>query len=99
MGMQRCPNCDSLLVQPGNWHELGDGNWNVELRCPECRWRDRHSYSQDEVDRYEVELERSDQQLIEDLRVISRVNMEEEADRFAAQARPRDRQHPPRGLR
>ena len=83
-GMHCCPNCDSILVQPGNWHELGDGNWNVELRCPECRWRDRHSYSQDEVDRYEVELNRGGQQLIQDFRAVSTANMEEEADRFAA---------------
>src|SRR5262245_17833574 len=84
VGMQRCPECSSILVQPVNWHEQGDGYWNVELRCPECEWWDRESYSQDEVDRYDEELDRGGQHLIEDLRALTRANMEEEADRFAA---------------
>jgi hypothetical protein len=83
-GMQCCPNCDSILVQPVRWHEQGDGHWNVELRCPECEWRGRDSYSQDEVDRYDDEIDRGDQELIGDLRALIRANMKEEADRFAA---------------
>jgi hypothetical protein len=83
-GMHACPTCDSSLVQPANWHEQGDGQWNVELRCPECEWWGRDSYSQDEVDRYDEELDRGGQELIEDLRALTRANMEEEADRFGA---------------
>ena len=82
-GMHSCPSCESVLVQPVNWHEQGDGFWNVELRCPECDWRGRDSYSQSEVDRYDEELDRGGQELIEDLRALIRANMEEEADRFA----------------
>jgi hypothetical protein len=82
-GMHACPSCSSVLVQPVNWHEQGGGNWNVELRCPECEWWGRDSYSQDEVDRYDEELDRGGQELIEDLRALTRANMEEEADRFA----------------
>ncbi len=81
--MHRCPNCDSILVQPVNWHEQGDGHWNVELRCPECEWWGSSSYSQDEVDRYDEELDRGGQELIGDLRALIRANMKEEADRFA----------------
>lgn len=83
-GIHRCPNCASILVQPVNWHEQGDGYWNVELRCPECEWWGRDSYSEDEVDRFERELDRGDQELIKDLRALVRANMKEEADRFAA---------------
>jgi hypothetical protein len=83
-GMHACPSCDSSLVQPVNWHEQGDAQWNVELRCPECEWWGRDSYSQDEVDRYDEELDRGGQELIEDLRALTRANMEEEADRFGA---------------
>jgi RNase P subunit RPR2 len=83
-GMHHCPNCDSILVQPVDWHRQGDGHWNVELRCPECEWWGRDSYSQDESDRYAVELDRGDRELIEDLRALTRANMNEEADRFAA---------------
>jgi RNase P subunit RPR2 len=83
-GMHSCPNCNSSLVQPVTWHERGDGYWNVELRCPECEWSRRDSYSQNEVDLFDSELDRGDQVLIEDLRALIRTNMKEEADRFAA---------------
>jgi hypothetical protein len=83
-GMHCCPNCDSILVQPVDWHEEDDGHWNVERRCPECEWWGRDSYSQHEVDRYEEEISRGDQALIDDLRAITRANMEEEANRLAA---------------
>ena len=63
-----CPSCSSTLVQPVNWHEQGGGSWNVELRCPECEWWGQDSYSQTEVDRYDEELDRGGQELIEDLR-------------------------------
>jgi predicted RNA-binding Zn-ribbon protein involved in translation (DUF1610 family) len=82
-GMHACPNCSSVLVQPVDWHEQGSGHWNVELRCPECEWWGQDSYSQTEVDRYDEELDRGGQELIEDLRSLTRANMEEEADHFA----------------
>ena len=82
-GMHCCPNCGSVLAQPVNWHEQGEGYWNVELRCPECEWWGRGSYSQDEVDRYMDEIDRGDQELMENLRALIRANMSEEADRFA----------------
>ena len=83
-GMHCCPNCDSILVQPANWHEQGDDHWHVELRCPECNWRCWDDYSRGEIDGYEDELDRGEQELIEDLRALIRANMKEEADRFAA---------------
>jgi hypothetical protein len=83
-GMHSCPNCDSILVQPVNWRVQGDGLWNVELRCPECEWGGRDSYSQTEVDRYDEELDRGSQELIRDLRAVIWTNRTEEADRFAA---------------
>ena len=82
-GMHACPSCNSILVQPVNWHEQGDGHWHVELRCPECEWWGRGAYSQPEVDSFDEELDRGGQELIEDLRALTRANMEDEADRFA----------------
>jgi hypothetical protein len=82
-GMHSCPSCSSVLVQPVNWHEQGDGAWNVELRCPECERWFRDTYTQSEVDTYDEELDRGGQELVEDLRSLTRANMEEEADRFA----------------
>ena len=81
--MHSCPRCSSVLVQPVTWHEQGDGYWSVELRCPECECCGRDTFSQDEVDRYDEELDRGGRELIEDLRALTRANMEEEADRFA----------------
>ncbi len=83
-GMHACPTCSSSLVQPVGWHEQGDGLWDVELRCPECDWWSRDTYSLNEVDSYDEELDRGGQELIEDLRALTRANMEEEANRFAA---------------
>jgi hypothetical protein len=82
-GMHACPTCSSILVQPVNWHEEGNGHWSVELRCPECEWWGQDNYSQTEVDHYDEELDRGGQELIEDLRALTRANMEEEADSFA----------------
>ena len=82
-GMHTCPNCSSELVQPVNWHEQGGGDWHVELRCPECEWWGKGTYPQSDVDAYDEELDRGGQELIEDLRALTRANMEEEADRFA----------------
>ena len=83
-GMHCCPNCESTLVQPVNEHGRGDGHWNVELHCPECEWWGRDSYSQDEIDRYALELDRGEQELIGDLRALTWANMREEADRLSA---------------
>ena len=83
-GMQVCPSCDSRLVQPSRWFERNDGQWYVELRCPECEWLGHGTYSQREVDRYDQELDEGSRQLLEDLRSLVRNNMEEEANRFAA---------------
>jgi hypothetical protein len=82
--MHGCPSCDSILVQPVDWHEQAGGHWNFELRCPDCEWSGRDNYSQIEVERYDEELDRGGQALLEDLRALIRANMRDEADRFAA---------------
>jgi hypothetical protein len=84
VGMHCCPICDSPLVHPTDWRGQDDGQWHVELRCPECQWRGQGIYSQSEVDLYDRELDRGGQELLEDLRALVRANMNEEADRFAA---------------
>src|SRR5262249_53535186 len=81
-GMHACPTCESVLVQPVNWFEQGEGHWHVELRCPECEWWGRGSYPQSEVDHFDEELDRGGQELLEDLRALTRSNMEDEAERF-----------------
>jgi hypothetical protein len=82
--MHVCPTCSGKLVQPVKWFEQGEGRWHVDLRCPECEWWGRNSFSQDDVDRFDEELDRGAQELVEDLRALTRANMEDEADRLAA---------------
>lgn len=81
-GMHVCPSCDSHLVQPVKWFEQGYSRWHVDLRCPECEWFGRGSFTQADVDAFDEELDRGGNLLIEDLRALTRTNMEEEADRF-----------------
>jgi hypothetical protein len=81
-GMHVCPSCSSNLVQPAQWFEQGGSQWHVELRCPECDWWGRGSFSQSEVDRFDEELDTGAQELIEDLRALTRSNMEQEIDSF-----------------
>jgi hypothetical protein len=83
VGMHVCPECESDLVQPLQWFEQGARRWHVDLRCPECEWLGRGSFSQRDVDAFDEELDRGGGQLVEDLRALTRSNMEAEADRFA----------------
>jgi hypothetical protein len=82
-GMHVCESCSSVLVQPVKWFEEGDGNWHVQLRCPECEWRGHGTFAQPVVDRFDEELDRGGHELIESLRALTRANMADEADRFA----------------
>ena len=81
-GMHVCPTCFSALVQPIEWFEQDGGRWHVDLRCPDCEWRGKGSYSQGEVDRFDEELDHGAQALIEDLRSFTQANMEEEISAF-----------------
>ena len=81
-GMHVCPSCSSKLVQPVQWFEQGGSAWQVELRCPECEWWGRDSFDQADVDRFDEELDGGAQALIEDLRTLTRANMEQEIDSF-----------------
>ncbi len=83
-GLHICPTCSSELVQPVEWFEEGGGRWQVELRCPECEWSGRDSFDQSEVDDFDEKLDAGAQALIEDLRALTRSNMEQEIESFAA---------------
>ncbi|CAN5520886.1 hypothetical protein BH20ACT15_BH20ACT15_10120 [soil metagenome] len=51
--------------------------------APERERRGRGAYSQAEVDRFDEELDRGAQELVEGLRAMTRANMEDEADTLA----------------
>jgi hypothetical protein len=83
-GMHVCPQCRSELVQPLEWFERDSDSWAVELRCPECEWRGGGVYNQDQVDRFDRHLDDGCTVVHADLKLLTRDNMEHEADTFAA---------------
>jgi hypothetical protein len=83
-GLEVCPDCASELVYPTDWHEAVSGNWELELRCPECEWSDRAEYDQGTVERYDGALNDATDQLIESLEQLTRENMEAEIERFVS---------------
>ena len=82
-GVHLCPECDSDLVQPIDWRERDRDNWAVELRCPECEWRGDGVFTQLQVDRFDRVLDAGARSLVDDLRRLTRDNMEGEVERFA----------------
>jgi hypothetical protein len=79
-----CPSCSSGLVYPVDWEEAGPDHWEVCLRCPDCEWSDRGTFSQDDVERFDEELDRGTEALVQDLRRLMHANMEDEIERFVA---------------
>jgi hypothetical protein len=78
-----CPECKSDLVYPVEWEEASSTHWEVALRCPDCEYQETGVFDQDTVDRFDEELDRGTEQLVRDLKRLTRANMEEEIDRFA----------------
>jgi hypothetical protein len=83
-GMHVCPSCEGELVQPVKWFEEGGNRWHVDLRCPDCEWLGNGIFTQNDVDAFDEELDRGASLLVEDLRALTRTNMEDEAQRLAA---------------
>jgi hypothetical protein len=79
-----CPSCESTLVHPTDWEQVGDSEWDLHLRCPNCEWHGRGVFPQAVVESLDVELDNGTQVLVRDLRQLMHANMEEEVDRFAA---------------
>ena len=79
-----CPSCDRDLVYPMDWEEASPTHWEVKLRCPNCEWTHVGTYDQDTVDIFDEELDHGTEQLVRDLKRLTRANMEEEVERFAA---------------
>jgi hypothetical protein len=77
-----CEACGSDLVYPLEWAPANERNWAVELRCPDCEWSHNGVHAQEVVDRFDIELDRGTDMLIEDLARLTRANMEDEIERF-----------------
>jgi len=81
--LHMCPECDADLVYPTQWSEVDRARWEVALRCPNCEWTHTGVFDQDTVERFDEELDRGTDNLVDDLKRLIRANMEEEIDRFA----------------
>jgi hypothetical protein len=79
-----CGSCDCQLVQPIDWAPVGHSHWQVTLRCPNCEWTGTGVFSQEDVDRYDDQLEAGCQQLRRELDNMSVANMADEVERFVA---------------
>ena len=77
-----CPDCDSGLVYPVHWIEVDRATWEVTLRCPNCEWSHTGVFEQETVERFDEELDRGTDQLVDDLKRLIYANMEEQIDRF-----------------
>lgn len=77
-----CPDCDSELVYPVDWAPASRNSWNVELRCPDCEWLGGGIYGQELVDQFDEQLDVGTEQLLADLTLLTRANMEEQVENF-----------------
>jgi hypothetical protein len=77
-----CGTCDSELVYPIDWEEVGETHWEVRLRCPNCEWTGTGIFEQDTVERFDEELDRGTEALVRDLKRMMQANMEDEIERF-----------------
>ena len=82
--LHECPECERTLVYPVEWEEASPTQWEVLLRCPNCEWTDLGIFDQTVVDRFDEELDRGTECLIEDLTRLTQANMEDEIERFTA---------------
>ena len=78
-----CCECDSRLVYPVEWSEVDRESWEVTLRCPNCEWSHTGVFDQETVERFDEELDRGTDSLVDDLKRLIHANMEDEIDRFS----------------
>ena len=82
--IELCPHCGSDRVHPLDWREVENLRWELDVRCPDCRWTGGDVYEQPEVERYDDVLLAGAGDLTEELDRITRVNMAEHLERFRA---------------
>ena len=79
-----CPTCESPLVHPTDWEQVGDAEWDLNLRCPNCEWGERSMHSQEQVEAFDEILNGGTDTLIDSLERLTRDNMEADIERFVA---------------
>jgi hypothetical protein len=82
--LEVCPCCTSTLVYPIDWREAAGGRWELELRCPNCEWRVRDVFGQDQVEQFDEMLNVATDRVIDALETATRENMTADIERFVA---------------
>ena len=77
-----CPACTGDLVYPIAWEEADESRWEVSLRCPNCEWSTTDVFEEAAIQRFDDTLDRGTEALVDDLRQLTRANMEEDVERF-----------------
>lgn len=60
----------------------GRDSWWLELHCPECHWVAADVFGQEDIEKFEQELDGGHEELTAGLLELVRVNMSEYVDRF-----------------
>lgn len=77
-GLHVCPDCTSRLVQPTGWEQTRvEGSWRIWRRCPDCEWEGDSIHGDDEIDRYDEELDFGTRELAGELKTLERSNMKQ----------------------
>ena len=79
-----CSNCRSSLVYPVAWEPAAGESWTVEVRCPNCEQTRTTVLGHEAAERFDEELERGAETLMDDLARLAEANMTEDVERFAA---------------
>lgn len=82
--LHRCPECRGQLVYPLAAEETTYDSWLVTLRCPSCERLEIGVFAREAIDAFDVELDRGTEALVDDLEQLTRANLAEEIDLFAA---------------
>src|SRR2546430_13844763 len=51
--IELCPQCGSDRVHPLDWREVEDMRWELDVRCPDCRWTGGDGHEQPEGGRHD----------------------------------------------
>ena len=85
--LTRCERCEGRLVQPVEWDAAGQDRWLLTRRCPDCDGAFTDTFSQDEVDHYDIELDLGFRRLEAELVAAKRRAMTDWARRFGTALR------------
>lgn len=78
-----CRRCECQFVQWSDWEQAGRDLWRIRLHCPNCGWWRRGTFSGDELEPLENQLDGGFNGLLEDLKRLTQANMADELDRLA----------------